>query len=392
VKEALVMTRVDLKKVAAIVQVVEGKATLVEAAQVMGKSYRHAKRILKKYREKGAKGLQHAGRGRISNNSFDEELKQEILQRYEERYLGFGATLASEKLAEEGLEVDHETLRRWLLAIGLIERKRRSSPHRSRRERKQHFGEMVQIDGSHHRWFEDRGRECCLMSMVDDATGKALYLLSEEESSEAALTILLMWVTLYGIPHSLYVDGLNVYGARGEPTLEEQLEGVEATGVFEKACQKLGITLILARSPQAKGRVERRHGVLQDRLVKEFRLLGVSSIKEGNLVLTGGFTEKLNNKVAVLPVAEADFHHPVDPRLDLRRVFCWEEIHTLSNDWVVRHRNRFYQVLRENRPLPRPKDHLIVQDWLDGSLHFFFKDKEMKVEDVTAITRQRKAV
>ncbi len=118
----------------------------------------------------------------------------------------------------------------------------------------------------------------------------------------------------------------------------------------------------------------------------------MGSIEAANRVLAGGFTEKLNNKLAVLPLSEADFHHPVDARVDLRRLFCSEELRTVGHDWVVRHRSRFYQILRENRPRPRPKDHVVVQDWLDGSLHIYFKDKEMRVEDVTAISCQRKAV
>jgi transposase len=391
-KEVLKVTRRDLRRISSATQVVEGKATIAEASQQMGVSYRQAKRILRRFRNQGAAGIRHASVGRASNRQIDPELRQEILYRYQERYVGFGATLAAEKLEEEGFDVNHETLRRWLLAAGYIERRRKSSAHRSRRERKHHFGELVQIDGSHHRWFEQRGEESCLMSMVDDATGKGLYGMGEEESSEQALRILYSWVKRHGIPYSVYVDGLNVYGAGEEPTLEEQLEGVEATGVFEKACRKLGIRIILARSPQAKGRVERRHGVLQDRFVKELRLLGVNSIQDANRVLQGGFTEKLNKKLAVTPISEADFHHPVDPRLDLRRVFCWEKIHTLSNDWVVRHENRFYQILRDNRPLPRPKDHVVVQDWLDGSLHFYFNEKELRVQDVTALTRQREVV
>jgi transposase len=241
--------------------VVARKATTVEAAEQMGVSYRQAKRILKRYRDQGTKGLQHRGRSRSSNRRIEEELKQEILERYQEKYSGFGPTLAAEKLEEEGLEVDHETLRRWLLASGLLQRTRRRGPHRSRRERKQHFGELVQLDGSHHRWMEDRAGESCLLCMVDDATGLAQYWMAEEESSEAALEMLWEWVKRYGIPHSLYVDGLNVYGARRQPTVEEQLEGLEARGPFELACQKLGIKLIVAGSPQAKGRVERRHGV-----------------------------------------------------------------------------------------------------------------------------------
>jgi transposase len=390
-REELVMTRRDLRRINAATQAVEGRASIAEAAQQMGVSYRQARRILKRYRQEGVKGIQHASLGRTSNRRIEEEVKEAILDRYQERYLGFGATLAAEKLFEEGLEVDHETLRRWLLAKGLLERRRRSRTHRSRRERKQHFGELVQLDGSHHKWFEDRGGQTCLMSMVDDATGKGLYWMEEEESSAAALKLLWMWVKTHKIPHSLYVDGLSVYGAEREPTLEEQLEGVEATGVFQRACQKLGITLILARSPQAKGRVERRHGVMQDRFVKELRLAGVNTIEAANRVMLDSFAANLDKKLAVLPVAEADFHHPVYPGLDLRKVFCWEQLHTVSNDWVVRHKNCFYQILRDNRPRPRPKDRVIVQDWLDGTRHVYFQDKELRVKDVTDLTRVRLA-
>ena len=384
------MTRRDQRRLAAASQVVARKATTVEAAEQMGVSYRQAKRILKRYREQGTKGLQHRGRGRSSNRRIEEELKQEILERYQEKYTGFGPTLAAEKLEEEGLEVDHETLRRWLLASGLLQRTRRRGPHRSRRERKQHFGELVQLDGSHHRWMEERAGESCLLCMVDDATGLAQYWMAEEESSQAALEMLWEWVKRYGIPHSLYVDGLNVYGARRQPTLEEQLEGVEARGPFELACQKLGIKLIVAGSPQAKGRVERRHRVMQDRFVKELRLHQASTLEEARRVLRGGFVEKLNNRLALLPASEADFHHAPDPRLDLHRVFCWEQLHTVSNDWVIQHRSRFYQILRENRPLPRPKDRVVVQNWLNGSLHVYFKEKEMKIQEVVTASRVRK--
>jgi transposase len=385
------MTRRDQRRLAAASQVVARKATTVEAAEQMGVSYRQAKRILKRYRDQGTKGLQHRGRSRSSNRRIEEELKQEILERYQEKYSGFGPTLAAEKLEEEGLEVDHETLRRWLLASGLLQRTRRRGPHRSRRERKQHFGELVQLDGSHHRWMEDRAGESCLLCMVDDATGLAQYWMAEEESSEAALEMLWEWVKRYGIPHSLYVDGLNVYGARRQPTVEEQLEGLEARGPFELACQKLGIKLIVAGSPQAKGRVERRHGVMQDRFVKELRLHQVSTLEEARRVLRSGFVEKLNNRLALLPASEADFHYAPDPRLDLHRVFCWEQLHTVSNDWVIQHRSRFYQILRENRPLPRPKDRVVVQNWLNGSLHMYFKEKEMKIQEVVTASRVRKA-
>ncbi len=252
----------------------------------------------------------HRGRGVASNNHLEAELKEKILNRYREVYQGFGPTLAVEKLSEEdGLQpISRETLRLWLLEAGLWQRHRRHRPYRKRREPKHHFGELVQLDGSPHPWFGEEHNSCCLMNMVDDATGITLAIMSEQETTEAAMRILWAWIERYGIPLALYCDLKNVYLIDREPTVEEQLEGKLPKSAFGLACEKLGIQIISAHSPQAKGRVERKHGVYQDRFVKELRLRGAKTIAEANMILSGGFIDKLNKKFARQPLEKEDFH------------------------------------------------------------------------------------
>jgi transposase len=373
---ALAMSQKERSRLVMMTRVREKAMTIREASEVMGVSYRQGRRIYKRYREEGDRGLIHRNRGQPSNRRKPSELKGKVLALYREQYWDFGPTLAAEKLWErDGYEVDHETLRRWLLEAGLWKRHRKRAKHREWRERKAHFGELIQLDGSHHRWFEDRGDEECLMDMVDDATGKTLALLSEEETTRAAMKLLRAWVKKYGIPKALYVDWKNVYVTQREPTVEEQLAGELPLTQFGRACQKLDIEIITASSPQAKGRVERKHGVYQDRWVKELRLAGIKDIEEANQCLCG-FVESLNVKFAVEPRSSADFHRPVPQDMNLRTVFCREEPRTVGNDWVVRYKNRFFQIgLQSN--LPPARRRVMVQEHLDGSIHMVYRDREV---------------
>ena len=268
----LLMSEKERKRKSVFDAVRVGRLTLVKAAKRVSLSYRQCRRLYKRYREEGDAGLVHRSRGRPSNRAKPSAFKAHVLERYAERYQGFGPTLAAEKLAEDGYSLSPETLRRWLLAAGLWKKRRKRSKHRARRERKAHFGELVQLDGSHHRWFGPERAECCVMDMVDDATGVTMALMAEQETTEAAMRLLWQWVERYGIPQALYVDRKTVFITDREPTLEEQLAGQAPMTAFGQACAKLGIQLIPANSPQAKGRVERRHGVLQDRFVKELSL------------------------------------------------------------------------------------------------------------------------
>ncbi len=389
--EELLLGRKERRRMKVLEDVKKKRISLVDAAAILKLSYRHTSRVWLRYRTEGDKGLVHRGQGRLPNNIIDREARERILQRYRERYEGFGPTLAAEKLAEEGLVVDHNTLWRWLKEAGLWTRHRARSPFRQRRERKKHFGELVQLDGSHHCWFEDRGEDCCLMNLVDDATGTTLSYMAKQETTEAAMRVLWAWVKRFGIPAAIYCDQKSVYITEREPTLQEQLAGQEPMTAFGEACRKLGIEIITAYSPQAKGRVERNNGVYQDRFVKEMRLQGVRSIAEANELLEGGFFDGLNRRFALPPAAKADYHVPADGT-DLRAVFCWEVQRSVARDWVVQNDCRRFQITREARPRPRPGSKVTVAQWLDGSVHLLVKGKEIPFEELQPVAGREEAL
>jgi len=303
------------------------------------------------------------------------------------RYEGFGPTLAAEKLGKEGYEVDHETLRRWLKEAGLWQRKRKRAEHRQRRERREHFGELVQMDGSPHPWLGEGQPQCCLLTMVDDATGITMVLLAEQETTEGAMRLLWQWIERYGVPQALYTDRKNVYITEREPSLEEQLQGKEPKTAFGLACERLDIEIIPANSPQAKGRVERKHGVFQDRFVRELQLEDITTIKAANELLSSSFVAELNEKFAREPREAADFHSKAPSRQELKEIFCWEEERVVCNDWTVQHKRQLYQITKHNDPLPRPKDRVVVRTLLDGTLKLLYHDKALRYKLLGEIQR-----
>ncbi len=373
----LTLSKKERERLVKFEEVKAGRLSLKRAAERLGMSYRQARRAYGRFRDQGAAGLVHRRRGQVSNRRRPQAFRDAVLARYRERYEGFGPTLAAEELAKDGLTVDHETLRRWLVDSGDWQKARRRRAHRTRRERRPRFGELVQLDGSHHAWFGEGGRRYCLMNLVDDATGTTLSLMGEEETTELALRALWMWVERYGIPQALYTDKKSVYVAEREPTPEEQLAAKEPLTAFGQACAKLGIAIIPAHSPQAKGRVERNHGVYQDRLVKLLALEGITTVEGANAFLEGGFTDGLNAKFARPAADPADAHRPVPRGLDLADVLCFEQVRTVLNDWCVRHENRFYQILEDNRPLPKPQDKVVVRTRLDGTRQLLYRDKPL---------------
>ncbi len=262
------LSRKELSRVEVMGRVKARSLRLREAAELLELSYRQAKRIWARYGTGGAKALQHGNCGRVSNRAYPAKFRGAVLKQVKARYEDFGPTLASEHLgSDDGLEVHAETLRRWLKEAGLWQRQRRRKPYRQRREAKAHFGELVQLDGSFHEWLEERGPRGCLMHMVDDATTKALGWFSAEETIWAAAGVLRRWIERYGVPQALYTDWKNVYVR--PPNAGERMRGEPAVTQFGRMCAKLGIGIIAASSPQAKGRVERAHGTHQDRLVKK---------------------------------------------------------------------------------------------------------------------------
>jgi len=360
------MSQKERARVVVMKQVAERALSIVEASEVLGLSYRQAKRVWGRYQLSGDLGLVHAARGKPGKRAKPAELRARILARYEERYPDFGPTLAAEYLAEEGLEVDHETLRRWLLAQGKPRMRRRRQRHRQWRERKPCFGAMVQLDGSHHDWFEGRAPKCVLMVMVDDATNRVWAQFFEEETTRASYDMLEGWVRRWGLPQSLYVDKDSIYRCEGVGSIAEQLAGKEPQTQFGRAMEQLGVELILANSPQAKGRVERMNGTLQDRLVKALRLAGISDIAKGNEFLAKKFLSGFNRKFEVEPASQADAHGGV-PR-ELNQVLSWEEERVVQNDWTVVCKGQWYQLDRRHESLSLAGKKVIVRTLRDGTV------------------------
>lgn len=347
-------------------QVKDDELTLAEACEVLGLSYRQTKRVWRRYRLEGDKGLVHGLRGKPGKRAIASTLKQRILARYEERYPDFGPTLAAEYLAAEGMAVDHETLRRWRLAQGKPRLRRRRQRHRQWRERKPCFGAMVQLDGSHHDWFEGRGPRCVLMVMIDDATNRVWAQFFAEETTHASYDMVEAWAKRYGLPQSVYVDRDSIYRCEGLGTIEEQLAGKAPQTQFGRAMEQLGIELILANSPQAKGRVERENGLLQDRLVKALRLEGINDMEKANEYLRKVFLPALNKKFEVQPASAADVHRDV-PR-ELKQILSWEVKRVVQRDWTVQHEGQWYQLDRRHETLALAGKRVIVRKLRDGTI------------------------
>jgi len=378
----LLMSAKERNRKAVFEMVSRGTWTLVEASKHLGLSYRQCWGSYQRYEREGDAGLVHRSRGKRSNRQTNPDRREAILGRYDEVYEGFGPTLAAEKLAGEGYPIDHETLRRWLLAEGKWQRQRKRSAYRQRRERREHFGDLVQMDGSFHHWYGPEHPQSCLVEMVDDATGIRLSLMAKEETTAACMRVLWQWIERYGIPKALYTDKKNVFITDRPATLEEQLAGEEPKTAFGKACARLDIVIIAANSPQAKGRVERAHGVAQDRLAKELRLRGVTTIKGANEVIDGGFTDHLNEKFAILPARQEDAHRPVPKEMKLAEVFSIEEERSVGNDWVVRYDNRFLQISQDNQVLPKPKKKVAVRRLLDDTVQVVYAGQALRYREI----------
>jgi hypothetical protein len=385
-KGHLLMSRKELERKTLLEEVKQGRRTLLGIYEALQISYRQCRRIYRRYLKQADAGLVHGSRGKASNRRTDPKTRQQILQRYQERYAGFGPTFAAEKLAEEGWKIDHETLRRWLVAEGLWQRQRGRGRHRQRRPRREHFGELVQLDGSHHEWWP--AEKTCLLNMVDDATSQRWGLLAPEETTAAAMQVLWQWIERYGIPRALYVDLKNVYLTDRQPTVEEQLAGEPALTAFGKACQKLGIVIQPAYSPQAKGRVERNHGTDQDRLVKELHLRKIRTVPEANAFLKKTYWKQINTKFSVPAAQPQDFHRPLPEGLDLGTVFCWEEKRRVNADWTVYYETRCLQILKDQTRLPRPKDQVVVRKRLDGRLEILYRGRSLSFQQLILAPRR----
>lgn len=375
----------ELGRVEVMGRVKAGSLRLVEAAELLGLSYRQAKRVWARYRGGGAKALQHGNCGRRSNRAYAAEFREAVLNRVRERYGDFGATLAAEHLAsEDGLRIHAESLRRWMREAGMWRRQRRRQPYRQRREAKPHFGELVQLDGSFHDWLEERAGTGCLMHMVDDATGTVYCQFAEAESIWAAVHVLRGWIERHGVPRALYTDWKNVYVRAA--SVAEQCEGKVPVTQFGQMCQKLGIRIIPARSPQAKGRVERTHGTHQDRLIKKLRLREIASYAEANSFLEEHYIAEHNRRFARKAAQSADYHRRRPTARQLKAVFCLEEERVVSLDWVVRYQNRLLQLERQSQHWAPAKSRVQVRENEAGEIAIYYREQRLGFRELSAST------
>jgi transposase len=381
------MSGQELTRVGILARVKAGTLTVKSAAVLLHLGYRQAKRLVRRYRAHGAKGLRHGSVGRRSNHTRPEAERERILTLVRQKYSGpigvrFGPTLAAEHLAsEDGLQVHHDTLRRWMLVAGLWSRARKHAPHRSRRARRAHFGELVQLDGSFHLWYETRAPRGCLMTLVDDATSRTLGRLGDQETIWAAVRVLRCWIETSGVPHALYTDWKNVYVR--SPNAEEQGTGAVPRTQFGRMCAALDIRIIAASSPQAKGRVERNHGTHQDRLVKKLRRLKIATAADANAFLETSYLPEHNARFAQAPRSRDDFHRRAPGRAVLDRIFQLEETRVLSNDWVVQYDTRYFQVVRQSQVAPA-RSTVLVRENEAGTIEIHYRGRRLHWTELAA--------
>ena len=353
-----------------------GKTSQADAAAHLGKSTRSIRRLLAALREHGDRAVVHGLTGKPSNHSIPDNFKKSVLDAYASHYPDFGPTFAAEMLqAEHQLVVCPETLRRWLLDEGLWARKRHHEPHRSRRPRRACLGELVQMDASIHDWLEGRGEQLILIAMIDDATSRVLARFYPEATTQTHMDLLSRWLRQFGRPLALYTDRHSIFEPQDKG--RALTEGLTQLG---RALCELGVELIRARSPQAKGRVERLFGTAQDRWVKQMRLQGARTLDQANEVLET-LLPLHNQRLSKRPKDETDAHRPLGAH-DLGAILSIQTQRRVSNDYVVRFANRSYQLLPPALPGMRLGE-VTVEERLDGSMKIRFKDKYPAYKEIT---------
>lgn len=369
--EVLTMSTKERRCLQVIGRINHGKLKVAEAAEILRITERQMYRLLVRYRVQGDKGLIHQLRGRSSNHGYPKGVQKEILRLYQETYPDYGPTLFAEMLAEHhGHSIDANTLRRWLKDAGLWMRVRAARRHRRKRERRPAIGELLQFDGSFHNWFEDRGPYCCLLVAIDDASGRVFMRFAESENTKDVLATLSAYVERYGIPRQFYSDCGSVYRSTGERPTD-----------VTRALRRLGVEVIFAHSPQAKGRVERSNRTHQDRLIKALRREKISAIPEANRFLERAYLRQHNARFARTDHLR-DIHRPVGG-IDLRNVFCFATTRTVHNDYCITLNAHYIQLERSDAPLPPPGNTVTVHHWLDGTVHIFWHDHQLAFNRLT---------
>lgn len=371
------MSREEVKRLNIIHQALNKKISQTEAASLIDLSDRQIRRMIKRIRKEGDEGICHRSRGKTSNHRISKKIKDKTLKLFREQYKDFNLVHATEKMFEvHGIVLSDETLRLWLNEAEIPYKKRKVRKHRQRREPRAHFGELVQIDGSHHDWFEGRGPICVFMGYIDDATNTVHGRFYDYEGTMPAMDSMKRYIKRYGIPQSVYLDKHSTYKSWAEPTIEEQLNDQKPMSHFEKSLAALVIEVIHANSPQAKGRVERLFKTLQDRLVREMRLMGITSVDEANEFLKT-YLPKHNRKFTKPAVSETDLHRPALHSRELDRILCIKEERTVKNDFTIAHYGTLYQIEQATRAKM-----VMVEERLDGTLHISYKGQDLRFREI----------
>jgi len=395
----LQMSQRDRDRVVVVRQVAEGKMRVAHAAQVLGLKRRQIYRIIDRFLEEGDGAVIHRSRGRPPNNAKYGELRRRAMERAKAPvFRDFGPTILREHLARDpdldGLESVHvTTFRLWMIEEGRWKVRRRGQRHRKARPRRDAVGELIQMDGSDHAWFEDRypGR-LCLLKMIDDATNRLMMArFVPREDGASCRQLIVDYLRTHGRPVALYADKAGQYGQKTRaytPLVPlEDRDPAATESIIRRALEALNIQLILANSPQAKGRVERDFGTSQDRLVKELRVAGISSLEAGNAFLEEVFVPFWNQRFAVAPAVAKDFHRRLPKIANLERLFAETCTRSVGQDFTFRWQNRRYQIQKHQARGPRPRAKITVEQYLDGSTHFWFNNRRLDVVLAAELTK-----
>ena len=366
------MSQQERDRLKVIEAVLTGKMMQIEASRLLGLTVRQVRRIQRRMQVEGDGGVVHRLRGKVSNARKDPFLRKQVLQIYSKHYAGFGPTMAAEKLVERGLAVSAETLRQWLIPAKLWKPKRRRLKHRQRRDRRECFGELVQTDGSIHDWLEGRGPKMTLLVLIDDATSKVVARFYPAETTDGYFKLLKRYIRKHGRMIAIYADRHSIFYAKNK-------RGYLVTTQFGRGLEELGIRLIHAHSPQAKGRVERFNGTAQDRLVKELRLAKAQTMAQANKIVAEVFLPWFNRNCTVKPASNNDAHRPIGQSLNLNAILCSQETRTVANDYTIRFKGSVIQLMPPARAGLRGGK-VIIEQRTDKSMHIRFKKKYLKFE------------
>jgi transposase-like protein len=376
-KDRIIMSQKESNRLYVIRQTLDKAITQDQAAEILGITNRQVRRIVRSVRLEGDVGICHKSRGQQAHNRIADTIKNKAVTLCRQTYKEFGPTHASEKLLTvHKIRVSAETLRGWFQEEQISYKSRKKRPHRRWRERKAHRGEMIQMDGSHHDWFEGRGSWCVLMGYVDDATGTVYARFYEYEGTLPAMDGFKRYIRLYGLPQSVYLDRHSTYKSLAKQTIEEELNDIRPMSHFEKSLAELGVEVIHAYSPQAKGRIERQFGTFQDRVVKEMRIAGVTNITEGNTFLDG-YLPEYNRKFAKEAAEQANYHRPIFSKRALDTILSIKTDRALRNDFTVAHNKILYQIMSNIQTKK-----VTVEERTDGSMYILHNGLRLKFKEI----------